>query len=283
TPVFDGFRKGLRDLGYIEGQTIVLEFRLARGNLDALPGLAAELVRLPVDVIVTDAGSAALAALDATRTIPIVMGIVGDVRASGLVKSIARPGGNITGMTLPMEQTGKRLELLKQAFPRVTVVTVLFNPRSPAGPNLTYPFAEDAAKKLGIKLVPLAARNSEELRELQPSQLSRANGLIVLPDATFWNYRETIVAVVNASRVPAIYPDRDYVDTGGLMAFGPNIPDSFRRAAAYVDRILRGASPGDLPIDEASKFDFVVNLRTARALGLSPTAEFLARVDEVIE
>src|SRR5262245_12288458 len=166
---------------------------------------------------------------------------------------------------------------------RVTVVTVLFNPRSPAGPNLTYPFAEDAAKKLGITLVPLAAPNPEELRELQPSQLSRTNGLIVFPDAIFSNYRETIVAVVNASRVPAIYPERDYVDSGGLMAFGPNIPDSFRRAASYVDRILRGASPGDLPIDEASKFDFVVNLRTARALGLVPTAEFLARVNELIE
>src|SRR5262249_42844510 len=158
-------------------------------------GLAAELVRLPVDVIVTDAGSAAKAALDATRTIPIVMGISGDPLAAGLVKSIARPGGNITGMSLPLEQTAKRLELVKQAFPNVTMVTVLFNPWRLAWSNQSYPFAEDAAKKLGITLVPLAARNPEELRKLQPSQLSRANGLMVLTDATFWNYRETIVAV----------------------------------------------------------------------------------------
>src|SRR5262249_36522047 len=151
------------------------------------------------------------------------------------------------------------------------------------GPNGHVPVAEDAAKKLGITLVPLAVHNAEELNELQPSQLSRANGLMVLPNATFWNYRETIVAVVNASRVPAVYPERDYADSGGLIAFGPNIPDCFRRAAAYVDRILRGASPGNLPVDEASKFDFVVNLRTAHALGLLPAAEFLARVDEVIE
>ena len=272
------------DLGYIEGQTIVLEFRFARGIRDDLPGLAAELVRLPVDLIVTDGNSPARAALDATRTIPIVMGIAADTVAAGLVKSIARPGGNITGMTVGrIEQTAKRLELLKQAFPQVTVVTVLLNPRGLVGPNVNFPVAEDAAKKLGITLVPLAANNPDELRELQPSQLSRANGLMVLPNAIFWNYRATIVALVNAARVPAIYPERDYADSGGLIAFGPNIPDCFRRAAAYIDRILRGASPGDLPIDEASKFDFVVNLRTARALGLVPTAEFLARVDELIE
>jgi len=284
TPVFNGLRKGLVDLGYIEGQTIVLEFRFARGIRDDLPGLAAELVRLPVDLIVTDGNSPARAALDATRTIPIVMGIAADTVAAGLVKSIARPGGNITGMTVGrIEQTAKRLELLKQAFPQVTVVTVLLNPRGLVGPNVNFPVAEDAAKKLGITLVPLAANNPDELRELQPSQLSRANGLMVLPNAIFWNYRATIVALVNAARVPAIYPERDYADSGGLIAFGPNIPDCFRRAAAYIDRILRGASPGDLPIDEASKFDFVVNLRTARALGLVPTAEFLARVDELIE
>jgi putative tryptophan/tyrosine transport system substrate-binding protein len=283
TPIFGGLRKGLRDLGYIEGETITLDFRLARGMLDALPRLAAELVRVPVDLIVVDGNTAAQAALNATHAIPIVMGIAADAVESGLVKSIARPEGNITGMTLGrIEQAGKRLELLKQAFPGVTVVTVLYNPRSLAS-QLSLPLTEDAAGKLAVTLIPLTASNPDELRELKPSRLSGSAGLVVLPDATFWNHRATIVSLANAARVPALYPEREYADDGGLIAYGPNVPDSFRRAAGYIDRILRGAKPGDLPIDEASKFDFVINLRTARALGLSPSEQFLARVDEIIE
>ncbi|HKA79613.1 MAG TPA: ABC transporter substrate-binding protein [Xanthobacteraceae bacterium] len=283
TPIFGGLRGGLRDMGYIEGATIVLEFRFAKGNLDALPGLAEELVRLPVDLIVTDGNNAARAALDATRTVPIVMGIAADALESGLVPSTARPGGNITGMTLGrIEQAGKRLQLLMQAFPGISRVVVLLNPSALSG-QLNLRVTEDAAKTLGMTVSPLAANNPDELRALEPRRLLGADGLVVLPDAMFWNHRATITGLVNAARVPALYPEREYADDGGLIAYGPNIPDSFRRAAGYVARILRGTKPGDLPIDEASKFDFVINLRTARALGIAISPDFLSSANEVIE
>src|SRR6266498_1781969 len=280
TPIFAGLRRGLRDLGYIEGTTIILEFRFAEGNLDVLPELASELVRLPVDLIVTDGNSAAQAALKATHTIPIVMGIAADALEAGLVTSTARPGGNITGMTLGrLEQTGKRLQLLKQAFSRVTRAAVLLNPKSLAT-QLSLPVTENAANALGMSINPVPAGSPDELRALDPGRLSATEGLVVIPDAMFWNNRATIIKLANAARVPAVYPEREYADDGGLIAYGPNIPDSFRRAAGYVARILRGTKPGDLPIDEASKFDFVVNLRTARALGFAISADFLSGADE---
>jgi putative tryptophan/tyrosine transport system substrate-binding protein len=283
TSIFDAFRKGLRALGYIEGQTIILDFRLAKGNLDALPTLATELMRLPVDVVVTDGGTATQAAASVTRTIPIVMGIAPDAIGSGLVASTARPAGNVTGMTLGhIEQDGKRLELLKQAVPGMARVTVLLNPKNmPA--QLQLRTAEDAAKALGMQIPTLLASTPDELRALQPARLSGADGIVVSPDAMFWNHRATIIALAMAAHLPALYPERDYADDGGLIAYGPNVPDSFQRAASYVDRILRGAKPGDLPIDEASKFAFVVNLRAARQLGLSLPPLFLARADQVIE
>ena len=256
---------------------------MANGNFDALPGLAKELVHLPVDLIVTDGTSATRAALDVTRTVPIVMGVAADALKSGLVTSISRPGGNITGMTLGrIEQTGKRLQLLKQAFPGITRVTVLLNPEGLTG-QLSRDVIEGAAKTLGVAINELAASNPDELRALGPPRLLGADGFVVMPDAMFWNHRATIIGLANAARVPALYPEREYADDGGLIAYGPNIPDSFRRAAGYVVRILMGAKPGDLPIDEASKFDFVVNLRTAHALGLAISADFVARADEVIE
>jgi ABC-type uncharacterized transport system substrate-binding protein len=283
TSIFGGLRGGLRDMGYIEGATIILEFRFAKGNLDALPRLAKELARLPVDLIVTDGNNAARAALDATRTVPIVMGIAADALESGLVPSTARPGGNITGMTLGrIEQAGKRLQLLMQAFPGISKVIVLLNPSALSG-QLNLRVTEDAAKTLGITVSPLTANNPDELRALEPTRLLGADGVVVLPDAMFWNHRATIIGLVNATRVPALYPEREYADDGGLIAYGPNIPDSFRRAAGYVARILRGAKPGDLPIDEASKFDFVINLRTARALGIAISPDFLSGANEVIE
>ncbi len=283
TSIFDAFRKGLRDVGYVEGQTIVLDFRLAKGNLGALPALATELVRLPVDVVVTDGGAATMAAVRVTRTIPIVMAIAPDAIASGLVASTARPAGNVTGMTLGhIEQNGKRLELLKQAVPGIARVTLLLNPENmPA--QLQLRTAEDAAKALGVQITTLSASTPDELRALMPARLSGTDGIVVSPDAVFWNNRATIIALAAAAGLPALYPEREYADDGGLIAYGPNVPDSFRRAASYVDRILRGAKPGDLPIDEASKFDFVINLRAARQLGLSLPPLFLARADEVIE
>jgi putative ABC transport system substrate-binding protein len=283
TSVFAAFRKGLRDAGYVEGQTIVLDFGLAKGHLDALPALATELVRLPVDVVVTDGGEATQAAAGVTRTIPIVMAIAPDAIASGLVASTARPAGNVTGMTLGrIEQGGKRLELLKQAVPGMARVTVLLNPKNmPA--QLQLRTTEEAAKTLGVQIATLSASTPDELRALVPADLSGIDGLVVPADPVFWNHRGTIIALAAAARVPAVYPERDYAVEGGLIAFGPNVPDSFRRAASYVDRILRGARPGDLPIDEASKFEFVINLRAARQLGLSLPPLFLARADEVIE
>jgi putative ABC transport system substrate-binding protein len=283
TSIFDAFRKGLRDAGYVEGRTVVLDFRLAKGNLDALPALASELVRLSVDVVVTDGSTATQTAAGVTRTIPIAMGIAPDAIASGLVTNTARPAGNVTGMTLGrVELGGKRLELLKQAVPGIARVTLLVNPKNMSTPPLVRA-AEDTAKALGVQITTLSASTPDELLALVPARLAGADGFVVSADAVFWNHRATIVALAAAARVPALYPERDYADAGGLIAYGANVPDSFRRAASYVDRILRGAKPGDLPIDEASKFDFVVNLRTARQLGLTLPPLFLARADEVIE
>ena len=277
------FREGIRDLGYIEGKTIALDFRLSKGNMDALPALAAELARIPVNVIVTDSTSATLAAFDATRTIPIVMGATGgDPVALGLAKSLSRPGGNVTGTNFLTGLSEKRLQLLKLAFPGVQRVAVLVNSKEAISAS-EMPKAEMAAARVGVRLRPLAANTPAELRALAPSALSGSDGLLVLPSAMFWNNRATIIGIASMARVPAIYPEREYADDGGLIAYGPNVSEHFRQAAGYVDRILRGANPGDLPINATSKFDFVVNLRTARALGLTPSPEFLSTADEVIE
>jgi putative ABC transport system substrate-binding protein len=283
TPIFDAFRKGLHDLGYTEGKTIVLDFRFAKGNIDALPGLAAELVRIPVDIIVVDATPAMRAAFDATRTIPIVSGAAGDPVLLGLAASIRRPGGNVTGMTIRGDVlSSKRLELLKQAFPGIGSVSVLMNPKNPST-SLSLSATKEAAGVLGIRFVPLAPSTPDELRAMRPADLAGNDAVTVLPDAMFWNHRGTIIALAERARLPAIYPEREYADDGGLIAYGPSIPDSFRRAAGYVDRILRGAKPGDLPIDEPAKFDFVVNLRTAHVLGLAISPDFLSAANEVIE
>jgi ABC-type uncharacterized transport system substrate-binding protein len=277
------FRKGMRDLGYVEGQAIVLDFRLAKGNLDALPALAAELVRIPVDVIVTDSTSAARIAFDATRTIPIVTATMGgDPVAFGLAKSFARPGGNVTGMYFRTDLSEKRLQLFRQAFPSIARIAILTNPTSAiTQPELRR--AEEAAGRLGMRLLPLMVSRPDELPALAPAALSGADGLLVLPDAMFWNNRATIVGIASMARLPALYPEREYADDGGLIAYGPNAPEHFRQAASYVDRILRGANPGDLPINASSKFDFVINLRTARALGLTLSPDFISAADEVIE
>jgi ABC-type uncharacterized transport system substrate-binding protein len=265
------------------GKTVVLDFRLANGSVDALKGLAAELVRIPVDVIVTDSTPATRAAVDATRTIPIVIGASGDPVHFGFVASTRQPGGNVTGMTIGSETlSGKRLQLLKQAFPGIASVSVLMNPRN-ALAEASLSATKQAAETLGIRSAPLAASTPDELRALSAADLTSSDGLTVLPDAMFWNHRASIIAVARAARRPAVYPEREYADDGGFIAYGPNIPDSFRRAAGYVDRILRGVKPGDLPIDEPAKFDFIVNLRTARALGLAISPDFLSGANEVIE
>jgi putative ABC transport system substrate-binding protein len=278
------FREGIHDLGYVEGQTIVLDFRCTKGDYDALPKSATQLVRVPVDAIVTDTTSATQAAASATRTIPIVMAASGgDPVALGLASSLNKPGGNVTGVLfLSIQLNPKRLELLKLAFPTITRIAVLFIPTSAIGPP-GLQATEQAAKLLGIAINPIAVRSPDELRALSPVTLAGSEGLIVTPDAMFWNNRAIILALASSARIPALYPEREYADDGGLIAYGANVPDHFRRAAGYVDRILRGEKPGDLPINASSKVDFVVNLRTARALGLTISPDFLSGANEVIE
>ena len=277
------FREEIRNLGYIEGQTIVLDFRLSKGSVDALPALAAELVRIPVNVIVTDTTSATLAAFDATRTIPIVMGATGgDPVSLGLAKSLSRPGGNVTGAQLLTTLSQKRLQLLKQAFPGAKRVAVLANPKDALSVSET-PRVERAATRMGVRLLPVALSTPAELQALAPSALSGSDGLLVMPSGMFWNNRATIISIASMARVPASYAEREYAKDGGLIAYGPDVSEHFRLAAGYVDRILRGANPGHLPIFAISRFDFVINLRTARALGIALPPDFVSAANEVIE
>ena len=277
---FDAFRQGLRDLGYVEGRNIILEFRLARGNLSLGPQLAAELVALPVDIIVVEGLTPN--AVDAT--IPIVATAMMDPVQRGLAASLSRPGGNITGFTLMhTELNAKRLDLLRTGFPHITAVTALVNPSAPSH-TLAFEQTQTAARLLGLGSVAIVeAETAAALRALRPAVFSGASAVIVIPDGVFYTYRRDIVGLVNAARLPAIYPEREYADDGGLMAYGANVADNFRRAADYVDRILKGAKAADLPIQEPVKFDFVVNLRTAQELGFTIPQLILARADEVIE
>jgi len=281
-PKFDAFREGLRDLGYVEGRNIILEFRLAHGDLSLGPQLAAELVALPVDIIVADGVTAN--AVDATNRIPIVATALMDPVQRGWASSLSRPGGNITGFTLMhTELNAKRLELLRTAFPYINAVAALVNPANPSH-KLALEQTETAAGSLGLGIIArVEAESAAALRALRPAVFSAANAVVVVPDGMFYDYRRDVVVLVNAARLPAIYPEREYADDGGLMVYGANVPDNCRRAADYVDRILKGAKPGDLPIQEPVKFDFVVNLKTAKELGLTIPPLILGRADEVIE
>ena len=283
TPSFSAFRSELRERGYIEGKSIILDFRFAKGHTDVLPGLAAELAKVPVDIIVVDGITAARAAINVTQSIPIIQAAGGDPVAAGLAPNYARPGGNFSGFSIRSDElAGKRLELLMRAFPGIKKVSVMLDPTSVVTPPVLRA-TEKAAADLDVSLTTLSVGTPERLNALGPADLAGSDALIVLPSAMFWHHRDSIIALAAAARVPAIYPEREYADDGGLVAYGPNIPDTFRRAAGYVDQILRGARPGDLPIEAASKFDFVVNLHTARELKLSPVPGFLVGVGEVIE
>lgn len=284
TRALDAFRERLRDLGYVEGRNIILEFRFAGGDFALGRKLAAELVAAPVDVIVTEGLTPEAAAL--TERIPIVNPTLGgDPVARGWALSLARPGRNITGFTMmgAGELVGKRLELLRTAFPQITAVSALINPRNSVSES-AFERTEAAARSLGLEdLRRVEAKSAAALRALGPAVFSGAGGVVVLGDGLFYNFRRDVVALVNAARLPAIYPEREYADDGGLMAYGANVPDNFRRAADYVDRILKGTKPGDLPIQQPTKFDFVVNLQTAKALGLTIPPFVLDRATEVIE
>jgi putative ABC transport system substrate-binding protein len=280
--LFEAFRQELRRLGHVEGRNLAIEFRTARGDFPTLPTLASELVNIPVDVIVTDGGPATLAAKRATSLIPIVMPVSGDPVAQGIVDSMARPGGNITGLSLiTLELSSKRIELLKEVVPAMQRTGVLWNPLNSA---LQFAATEKAGQSLGVTVESGEAQSPAAIPDAIELLVQRgASALIVLPDGLFWNERAAIVARAAMKRLPAIYPEREYVEADGLIAYGPSVPDNFRRAASYVDRILKGAKPADLPIEQPTKFELVVNLKTAKALGLTVPPSLLARADEVIE
>jgi putative tryptophan/tyrosine transport system substrate-binding protein len=283
----DAFRQGLRDLGYVEGRNVVIEFRSAEGKLDRFPALAAELVTLRVDVIVAANTGAALAAKQATKTIPIVFAGPADPITSGLVNSLARPGGNVTGLSSSgPELVGKGLELLKQAVPGVNRVAALWHRDYPERTQRDIlEQADVAARALGVHLQFVEARGGPENFDRAFSELTRAraDALTVLTSVLFISERRRLVDLAARNRLPVVYPVRDFVDDGGLMSYGPHWADIYRRAATYVDKILKGAQPADLPVEQPTRFELVINLKTAKALGLTIPPSVLARADQVVE
>ena len=280
----EAFRRGLLDLGYVEGKDILIEYRWAEGGYGRLPDLAAELVRLKVDVIVAWGTPGALAAKNATSTIPIVMPAAADPVASGLVASLARPGGNVTGLSLMSpELGGKRLQLLKEVVPGASRVAILSNPTNAW--HAAYLRETDAAARvLGVQLQPLEIRAPEDIdRAFQAAIRGRASALTVVEDFLVFTHRARIVALAAKSRLPAIFAWREAVDGGGLMSYGTNISDLDRRAATYVDKILKGAKPADLPVEQPTRFELVINLKTAKALGITFPPSILIRAPEAIQ
>ena len=280
----EAFQQGLRELGYVQGQNIAIEYRFAEGRPERLPALAADLVRLKVAVIVTGSPPAPEAAKRATSTIPIVFAVIGDPVAQGLVASLAWPGGNITGLAnLAQEVVGKQLELLKEVAPKVSRVAVLQNPSNHAHPFVLRQ-AEGAARALGVQLHILQARTPPEIEAaFAAMSRQRAGGVVVLRDTLFLTQRTQIAALAAKSRLPAVYGLREAAEAGGLMAYGANVLLMYRRAATYVDKILKGAKPADLPVEQPTKFELVINLKTAKALGLTIPQSLLQRADEVIQ
>jgi len=282
--VWGAFFQGLRELGYVEGQNLIIERRFSEGRDERLPALAADLVRLRVDVIVAAGGPTPHAAKRATTTIPIVAPNHGDPVGTGLVASLARPGGNVTGLSiLNPELTGKRLELLKEAVPRIVRVAVLWNPTSRIHPR-EWSEAEAAARALGLQPRRLPARGLDDYgTAFSAMTQERADALLVLGDATFWFHRMRIAELAAKHRLPAMFAQREHVQAGGLICYGVDLRGNYRRAAAYVDKILKGAKPGDLPIEQPTNFELVINLKTAKALGLTIPQSLLLRADEVIQ
>jgi len=279
------FRQGLRDLGYVEGQNIAIEYRWAEGRFERLPDLAAELVRLKVDVIVSVVTQATLAAKNATGTIPIVLVAAGDPLGSGLVANLARPGGNVTGpSSMYGDLAGKQLELLKETVPKVSRVAVLWNPANAVWQAQMLRQTEIAARALGLQVQLLEARGPDELEGAFAAMTrERVSALLVQVDVIFALHARRIADLAAKRRVPAMYGSREHVEAGGLMSYAPNVPDLFRRAATYVDKILKGAKPADLPVEQPTKFELVINLKTAKALGLKIPQSILIRADEVIQ
>jgi len=280
----EAFRNGLRDLGYVEGKNILVEYRYAEGKPDRLPSLAAELVRLKVDVIVTTGTPPSQAAKTATTTIPIVMALISDPVGAGLVASLARPGGNITGLSsISQDLSGKRLELLKEAIPKVSRVGVLYDPNDPAK-VAEFKEIEVAARPLGVHLQSLEVRSLDELESaFKAATRGKATALLVLPTTILSTRTKQIAELAAKNRLPTMFATSQYMDAGGLMSYGPDYTDLWRRAATYVDKILKGAKPADLPVEQPMKFELVINLKTAKQIGLTIPPNVLARADKVIK
>ena len=282
-PLGDAFRQGLRDLGYVEGKNLVLEYRSAAGQNERLPALAAELVRLPVDVLVT-AGQGALAAKHATATIPIVFTVFADPVGEGLVASLARPGGNVTGLSIMAQDlAAKRLELLTEVVPGLRRIAILWNPRRSAH-AIQIQEIQAASARGGIHVDVLEARSPQEFdRAFRTMGEQGVGAAIILDEALFYDERTRLATLAAQRQMPAMYGHRGYVDAGGLLSYGPNFTELNRRAATFVDKILKGAKPGDLPVEQPTKFELVLNLKTAKALGITFPPTLLVLADEVIQ
>ena len=280
---FKAFLQGLHELGYIEGKNIAIEYRYAEGKSDRYPELASELVRLKVDVIFTSSDPAVRAAKKASQTIPIVFAAVSDPVAAGLVDSLARPGGNATGLSLlSPELDGKRLELFKEAFPKTTRVAFLWGIRGPSWDRVLRD-AQAVAKTLGLQLQPLEVKGPEDFKKaFEAAKSGGAQGLSVPPSPLLYFHRAMIADLATKNRLPAMYSDARYVEAGGLMSYGPNFDDLWKRAATYVDKILKGTKPADLPVEQPTKLEFVINLKAAKQIGITIPPNVLARADRVI-
>jgi putative ABC transport system substrate-binding protein len=279
----EAFRRRLRELGYVEGKNLVIEYRYAEGKLERLPDLAAELVRLRVDVIVTT-GPGILAAKKASATIPIVFGAASDPVGSGFVSSLARPGGNITGLSsMGPDLDGKRLELLKEAFPKVARVAFLWESGSTRG-NLPLTNMEAAAKPLGLKLLSLEVRSLDDFESaFARAKRDGAQALITFPRPLINTQQRQVLDFAAKNRLPAMYASSEFVEAGGLMSYAPSYTDLFRRAADFVDKILKGTKPADIPVEQPMKFEFIVNLNTAKQIGVTIPSSVLSRADRVIK
>ncbi len=282
SPWTAAFVQRLRELGWIEGRTVAIEYRWAEGRSERYAEIAAELVRLKVAVIVT-AGGAVVAVKQATSVIPIVFAVVNDPVGSGLVASLARPGGNVTGLSLQSSDlAGKRLELLREVVPGLRRLAIMANAGYPAA-ALEMGVVQATARTLGFDVVTFEIRRSEDIAPAFQAFTGRAEALYVVSDPLIGTHRISNNTLALGARLPTIHGNREHVETGGLMSYGPNFPDLYRRAADYVDKILRGSKPADLPVEQPTKFDLVINLKTAKALGLVIPPTLLARADEVIE
>jgi ABC-type uncharacterized transport system substrate-binding protein len=279
----EGFRQGLRELGYVEGKNIAIEWRYAEGKEDLVSKLAAELVQSNVEIIVTDGTNVTRAAKNATKTIPIIMASDADPVGNGFVDSLARPGGNITGLVnLLTGLSGKRLELLKEAIPGILRVGILWNPENPSSVS-GYKETQEAARALAMQLQSLEVRNVEDFAgAFRTATKAKARAVTVVSDSLMFSNRRQLLELASKYKLPTMHTQSLWVDAGALMSYGTNFPDLWRRAALYVDKILKGAKPADLPVEQPTKFEFIINLKTAKQIGLTIPPNVLARADKVI-